>query len=69
MDLRRFLKVAILFPLCSIIFTALIISLVGLILINIGNEGAIVFSFGIVFVIAAIAAIFKFPSKALKDNQ
>ena len=63
------MKDAVLFPLCSIMFAAFIISLIGLILVNIGNEGAIVLGFSIVFTIAAIAAIFKFTSKALKDNK
>jgi hypothetical protein len=63
------LKDAVIFPLFSILFTGLIVSMVGFILVNIGNEGAILFGFGIVFTIAAIAAIFKFTSKALKDNK
>ena len=63
------MKQAIIFPLFSMSITALLISLVGVILANIGNEGQIVFGFAVVFVIALIATIFKFTSKALKVNK
>ncbi|MBH52617.1 MAG: hypothetical protein CL785_05680 [Chloroflexi bacterium] len=63
------MKEAVIFPLFSVAITALLISLVGVTLVNIGNEGAVAFGFAVVFIIALIATIFKFTTKALKVNK